>query len=106
MTITVKKALQNNQSILQNFGLVEEIDEQAAEIISGGCDPQPSNNIIPGGSDPQPSNNIIPGGSNPQPSNNFIPGGCNPQPINNINVGKIGNFNNGANYGPNNITVS
>jgi hypothetical protein len=36
MTITVEKALLNNQSILQNFGLVEEIDEQAAEIISGG----------------------------------------------------------------------
>ena len=37
MAITVEKALLNNQSILQNFGLVEEIDEQAAEIISGGC---------------------------------------------------------------------
>jgi len=36
MTITAEKALLNNQSILQNFGLVEEIDEQAAEIISGG----------------------------------------------------------------------
>ena len=36
MVITVEKALQNNQSILQNFGLVEEINEQAAEIISGG----------------------------------------------------------------------
>ncbi|MCW5313753.1 hypothetical protein GTQ43_08025 [Nostoc sp. KVJ3] len=36
MTMTVEKALLNNQSILQNFGLVEEIDEQAAEIISGG----------------------------------------------------------------------
>jgi len=34
--MTVEKALVNNQSILQNFGLVEEIDEQAAEIISGG----------------------------------------------------------------------
>ena len=36
MAITVETALVNNQSILQNFGLVEEIDEQAAEIISGG----------------------------------------------------------------------
>ncbi|MDB9436385.1 hypothetical protein PN450_06100 [Dolichospermum lemmermannii CS-548] len=36
MAITAEKALLNNQSILQNFGLVEEIDEQAAEIISGG----------------------------------------------------------------------
>ncbi|MBD2385192.1 hypothetical protein [Cylindrospermum sp. FACHB-282] len=36
MAITAKKALLNNQSILQNFALVEEIDEQAAEIISGG----------------------------------------------------------------------
>ncbi|MCW5313755.1 hypothetical protein GTQ43_08035 [Nostoc sp. KVJ3] len=36
MAITVEKALLNNQSILQNFGLVEEIEEQAAEIISGG----------------------------------------------------------------------
>jgi hypothetical protein len=36
MAITVEKALLNNQSILQNFGLVEELDEQAAEIISGG----------------------------------------------------------------------
>jgi hypothetical protein len=36
MTVTVEKALLNNQSILQNFGLVQEIDEQAAEIISGG----------------------------------------------------------------------
>ncbi|OYD86966.1 hypothetical protein CDG77_32050 [Nostoc sp. 'Peltigera membranacea cyanobiont' 213] len=36
MAITDKKALLNNQSILQNFGLVEEIGEQAAEIISGG----------------------------------------------------------------------
>ncbi|AVH65119.1 hypothetical protein [Nostoc sp. 'Peltigera membranacea cyanobiont' N6] len=36
MSITVEKALRNNQSILHNFGLVEELDEQAAEIISGG----------------------------------------------------------------------
>ncbi|MBD2609281.1 hypothetical protein H6G81_33450 [Scytonema hofmannii FACHB-248] len=36
MAITVEKALLNNQSILQYFALVEEIDEQAAEIISGG----------------------------------------------------------------------
>ncbi|MBS9385640.1 hypothetical protein VB638_15530 [Dolichospermum sp. UHCC 0684] len=36
MAITAEKALLNNQSILQNFGLVQEIDEQAAEIISGG----------------------------------------------------------------------
>ena len=36
MTITEKKSLQNNQSILQNLALVEELDEQAAEIISGG----------------------------------------------------------------------
>ncbi|MEH2266749.1 hypothetical protein [Nostoc sp.] len=36
MTMTMETALFNNQSILQNFGLVEEIDEQAAEIISGG----------------------------------------------------------------------
>jgi len=34
--MTVEKALLNNQNILENFGLVEEIDEQAAEIISGG----------------------------------------------------------------------
>jgi hypothetical protein len=38
MTMTVETALVNNQSILQNFGLVEEIDEQAAEIISGGAE--------------------------------------------------------------------
>ena len=38
MAITVEKALLNNQSILKNFGLGEEIDEQAAEIISGGGD--------------------------------------------------------------------
>ena len=37
MAITVEKSLLNNQSILQNFGLVEAIDAQAAEIISGGC---------------------------------------------------------------------
>ncbi|MEH1823977.1 MAG: hypothetical protein V7L22_01190 [Nostoc sp.] len=36
MTMTVGTALVNNQNILQNFGLVEEIDEQSAEIISGG----------------------------------------------------------------------
>lgn len=36
MTITVEKSRLNNQSILQNFALVEELDEQAAEIISGG----------------------------------------------------------------------
>lgn len=36
MTMTVETAQLNNQSILQNFGLVEELDEQAAEIISGG----------------------------------------------------------------------
>ncbi|WP_242039634.1 hypothetical protein [Anabaena sphaerica] len=36
MAMTLEKALLNNQSILQNFALGEEIDEQAAEIISGG----------------------------------------------------------------------
>ena len=36
MTITVEKALLNNQSTLENFGLVEELDAQSAEIISGG----------------------------------------------------------------------
>ncbi|MEH2049840.1 hypothetical protein [Nostoc sp.] len=36
MTMTLEKAQLNNQSILQDFGLVEEIDEQVAEIISGG----------------------------------------------------------------------
>ena len=36
MTITIEKALLNNQSILQNFALGEELDAQAAEIISGG----------------------------------------------------------------------
>lgn len=44
MAITVEKALLNNQSILQNFGLVEEIDEQAAEIISGGKEFRIKNN--------------------------------------------------------------
>jgi hypothetical protein len=38
MAMTVETALVNNQSILQNFGLVEAIDEQAAEIISGGAE--------------------------------------------------------------------
>lgn len=37
MAMTVEKAQLNNQSILQNFALGEEIDEQAAEIISGGA---------------------------------------------------------------------
>ncbi|MFN6461498.1 MAG: hypothetical protein RMZ41_006570 [Nostoc sp. DedVER02] len=36
MAMTMEKSLLNNQSILQNFALVEELDEQAAEIISGG----------------------------------------------------------------------
>ncbi|MBN3959403.1 hypothetical protein [Nostoc sp. NMS8] len=36
MVITVEKSLLNNQSILQDFGLVEELDAQSAEIISGG----------------------------------------------------------------------
>ena len=36
MTITVEKAQLNNQSTLENFGLVEELDAQSAEIISGG----------------------------------------------------------------------
>ena len=36
MAITIEKTLLNNQSILQNIALVQEIDEQAAEIISGG----------------------------------------------------------------------
>jgi hypothetical protein len=36
MTMTVGTAQLNNQSILQNFALVEEINEQAAEVISGG----------------------------------------------------------------------
>ncbi|BAY22420.1 hypothetical protein NIES2100_21830 [Calothrix sp. NIES-2100] len=38
MTITVEKNQLNNQSILQNFAFGEEIDEQAAEIISGGTE--------------------------------------------------------------------
>jgi hypothetical protein len=40
MAIKVEKALQNNQSILENFVLVEKLDAQSAEIISGGfcCD--------------------------------------------------------------------
>jgi hypothetical protein len=36
MAITIENTLSNNQSILQNIALVEELDEQAAEIISGG----------------------------------------------------------------------
>ncbi|MEH2271081.1 MAG: hypothetical protein V7K68_22135 [Nostoc sp.] len=36
MAITSEKTLLNNQSILEKITLVEEIDEQAAEIISGG----------------------------------------------------------------------
>ncbi|MEH2266750.1 hypothetical protein [Nostoc sp.] len=36
MTMKVETALLNNQSTLENFALVKEIDEQAAEIISGG----------------------------------------------------------------------
>jgi hypothetical protein len=36
MAITVEKTLLNNQSILHNIALVQELDEQAAEIISGG----------------------------------------------------------------------
>ncbi|MBE9001912.1 hypothetical protein IQ274_27855 [Nostoc sp. LEGE 12447] len=36
MAITIATTLLNNQSILENIALVEEIDEQAAEIISGG----------------------------------------------------------------------
>ncbi|MEH2152456.1 hypothetical protein [Nostoc sp.] len=38
MTMTMEKAQLNNQSILASFSLVQEIDEQAAEIISGGYD--------------------------------------------------------------------
>ncbi|MBE9001911.1 hypothetical protein IQ274_27850 [Nostoc sp. LEGE 12447] len=38
MIMTVETAQLNNQSILESFGLVEEIDEQAAEIISGGLE--------------------------------------------------------------------
>ncbi|MGJ5631396.1 hypothetical protein [Nostoc sp. CALU 1950] len=37
MAMTVETAQLNNQSILQNFALVEELDAQFAEIISGGC---------------------------------------------------------------------
>jgi hypothetical protein len=36
MVITVEKALLNNQSTLENFALVEELNAQSAEIISGG----------------------------------------------------------------------
>ncbi|MBD2609280.1 hypothetical protein H6G81_33445 [Scytonema hofmannii FACHB-248] len=36
MAITIEQTLLNNQSILEKIALVEEIDEQAAEIISGG----------------------------------------------------------------------
>jgi hypothetical protein len=36
MAITIEKTLLNNQSILHNIASVEELDEQAAEIISGG----------------------------------------------------------------------
>lgn len=36
MAITIEQTLLNNQSILEKITLVEEIDEQAAEIISGG----------------------------------------------------------------------
>jgi hypothetical protein len=36
MVITVEKSLLNSQSILQDFALVEELDAQSAEIISGG----------------------------------------------------------------------
>lgn len=36
MAITVEQTLLNNQSILEKITLVEEIDAQAAEIISGG----------------------------------------------------------------------
>ena len=36
MAITIATTLLSNQSILENIALVEEIDEQAAEIISGG----------------------------------------------------------------------
>ncbi|QYX32031.1 hypothetical protein [Sphaerospermopsis torques-reginae] len=38
MTIAGETTLFNNQSILQNFTFGEEIDEQAAEIISGGVE--------------------------------------------------------------------
>ncbi|QYX32030.1 hypothetical protein [Sphaerospermopsis torques-reginae] len=36
MSITIATSFLHNQSILENIALVEEIDEQAAEIISGG----------------------------------------------------------------------
>jgi hypothetical protein len=36
MAISIEKTLLNNQSILEKITLVEEINEQAAEIISGG----------------------------------------------------------------------
>jgi hypothetical protein len=36
MAITIEQTLLNNQSILERITLVEEIDEQGAEIISGG----------------------------------------------------------------------
>jgi hypothetical protein len=36
MAITIATTLLSNQSILEKIALVEEIDEQAAEIISGG----------------------------------------------------------------------
>lgn len=38
MTIAGETTLFNNQSILQNFAFGEEINEQAAEIISGGVE--------------------------------------------------------------------
>ncbi|MBC1218619.1 hypothetical protein GNF10_25190 [Nostoc sp. UCD121] len=38
MAMTVETAQLNNQSILESFGLVEELDEQAGEIISGGSE--------------------------------------------------------------------
>ncbi|BAY77916.1 hypothetical protein NIES25_43860 [Nostoc linckia NIES-25] len=38
MAMTVETAQLNNQRILQNFALGEGIDEQAAEIISGGSE--------------------------------------------------------------------
>ncbi|MEH2271083.1 MAG: hypothetical protein V7K68_22145 [Nostoc sp.] len=41
MVFTVETAQLNNQSILKNFALVEEIDSQFAEIISGGCGCRP-----------------------------------------------------------------
>ncbi|MFM2061235.1 MAG: hypothetical protein RLZZ507_905 [Cyanobacteriota bacterium] len=36
MSITIASSFLHNQRILENIALVEEIDEQAAEIISGG----------------------------------------------------------------------